>query len=302
MGNSNMDINKIISQALSVKPDNITNITLLKKGMTNRSFLFSIDEKRYIIRFPGSGTEMLINRQEEYNVYQCIRSLNICDNVVYMEPETGIKITEFFENARTCNAGRLPDVKQCMEQLRSFHNANFQVPHTFDLFRQIEFYESLWNGKPSFYADYSNTKHRIFELKSFVEKHRTQNCLSHIDAVCDNFLFIKDSSGQEQIRLIDWEYAGMQDPHVDIAMFAIYAYYNRKQVDDLINLYFCNKCPKDTRIKIYCYIAICGLLWSNWCEYKKSLGATFDNYAQKQYQYAKDYYKIVQEELDSCTR
>lgn len=111
------------------------------------------------------------------------------------------------------------------------------------------------------------------------------------------FLFIDSEDGSEDIRLIDWEYAGMQDPHVDIAMFCIYAMYDRKQIDKLINAYFTEGCPKEIRIKIYCYIAACGLLWSNWCEYKRNLGIDFGEYSLRQYRYAKDYYNVVQDEL-----
>ena len=39
------------------------------------------------------------------------------------------------------------------------------------------------------------------------------------------------------------------------------------------------------------------LLWSNWCEYKKSLGVEFGEYSLRQYRYAKEYYRIVKEEL-----
>ena len=46
------------------------------------------------------------------------------------------------------------------------------------------------------------------------------------------------------------------------------------------------------------FIAACGLLWSNWCEYKRSLGVEFGEYSLRQYRYAKDYYKIVMEELN----
>ena len=89
----------------------------------------------------------------------------------------------------------------------------------------------------------------------------------------------------------------MQDVHVDIAMFAIYAMYDRKQIDELIIIYFEGKVEPKVRIKIYCYIAICGLLWSNWCEYKRICGVEFGEYSLKQYRYAKEFYKIVQEEL-----
>jgi len=91
----------------------------------------------------------------------------------------------------------------------------------------------------------------------------------------------------------------MQDPHVDIAMFCIYAMYNKEQVDLLIDQYFNKDCKPEIRIKIYCYIAACGLLWSNWCEYKQELGIEFGEYSLRQYRYAKEYYKIVQSKLHS---
>ena len=161
----------------------------------------------------------------------------------------------------------------------------------------FNFYENLWNGKPSIYRDYQKTKDNVLSLKSYIDAHIAKKVLTHIDAVPDNFLFVTDDQGQEDIRLIDWEYAGMQDPHVDIAMFAIYSLYNKRQVDRLIAAYFTEGCDDATRIKIYCYIAACGLLWSNWCEYKRNLGVEFGEYSLRQYRYAKEYYRIVQDEL-----
>ena len=63
------------------------------------------------------------------------------------------------------------------------------------------------------------------------------------------------------------------------------------------DIYFEGGVPKNTKIKIYAYIACCGLLWSNWCEYKLDFGVEFGEYSLKQYRYAKDYYKIVKELL-----
>ena len=51
----------------------IHNIHTLKKGMTNRSFSFKCNDKRYIMRIPGEGTDKLIDRKEEYDVYQQVR-------------------------------------------------------------------------------------------------------------------------------------------------------------------------------------------------------------------------------------
>ena len=133
-------------------------------------------------------------------------------------------------------------------------------------------------------------------LIPFVEAHRDVICLTHIDAVPDNFLFhVRD--GKEELQLTDWEYAGMQDPHVDLAMFSIYSGYDKEEADHLIDLYFDGACDETTRTKIYCYIAMCGLLWSNWCEYKKQMGVEFGDYALSQYRYAKDFYELAKERI-----
>ena len=182
-----------------------------------------------------------------------------------------------------------------MNLLKKFHDKNLKVKHQFDVFEKIEFYENL-RGPESLYKDYSKTKEKIITLKKLIDQFPKEWKLCHIDANCDNFLFYKDN-GKEKLKLIDWEYAAMQDPHLDIAMFCIYSMYDRKQVDHLIDIYFNHECDKQIRIKIYCYISICGLLWSNWCEYKHTLGVEFGEYALAQYAFAKDYYDIVVEEM-----
>lgn len=300
------DAIQVICEALGAQQDEVTNITVLKKGMTNRSFLFSCKDKKYIMRIPGEGTDQLINRRQEAAVYQTIAGRKICDEIAYINPENGYKITEYLDGARVCDAEKEEDLQKCMKKLREFHGQKLKVDHSFDLFGQMEYYESLWEGTPSAYKDYEKTKAHVLQLKDYIEANAGEWVLTHIDAVPDNFLFVEEN-GKEEIRLIDWEYAGMQDPHVDIAMFCIYSLYKKEQVDHLIDLYFEGSCDDKTRIKIYCYIAVCGLLWSNWCEYKRKLGVEFGEYSLRQYRYAKDYYKIVQQELgeegkETCTK
>lgn len=288
----NSELLNIIAKSLACELKDITEIEPLKKGMTNRSFRFRCGEKRYIMRVPGEGTDKMINRSQEYAVYQVIGPKGICDPVCYMSKETGYKITEFLEGARNCDADSEEDVKACMHYLRTVHDQKLRVDHVFDLFEQIEKYEQYRNGEKSIYRDYEKTKEKMYELKFYVDQQEKEYTLTHIDAVPDNFLFVND-----RIYLIDWEYSGMQDPHVDIAMFAIYAMYDKKQIDKLIDLYFIEGCREEIRTKIYCYIAICGFLWSNWCEYKRICGVEFGEYSLKQYRYAKEFYKYAKERM-----
>lgn len=290
----NSDILALIENVLNCKAEEIVEIRALKKGMTNRSFQFSCRGKRYIARIPGEGTGKMINREQEYDVYQALKGKEIADPVCYISPENGYKITEFVD-ARTCDPDSDEDVARAMKYLRAFHECRLEVKHSFDLYGQMEYYESLWNGEKSVFKDYPKVKEQIYELKTYIEQQPKEIALTHIDANHDNFLFT-----EEKTYLIDWEYAGMQDIHVDIAMFAIYAMYDRERIDWLIDLYFEGNCTDAVRTKIYCYIAVCGLLWSNWCEYKRMMGVEFGEYSLKQYRYAKEFYRLAKERMEDA--
>ncbi len=296
-GSLQADALRCIAQVFGIGLDEIREISVLKKGMTNRSFLFTVRDEQYIMRIPGEGTDRLISRVQEADVYAAIRGKGLCDDPVFLDPESGYKITRYLPGARVCDDHSEEDLARCMRKLRTFHEMKLQVGHEFDLFGQIEFYESLWPAGKSVYRDYEQTKAAVFEMKPWLDAQEKNRCLTHIDAVCDNFLFCTPpGEREERLQLVDWEYAGMQDPHVDLAMFAVYAFYGRAELDHLIDMYFEGCCPDAVRVKIYGFVAVCGLLWSNWCEYKSSLGVEFGEYSLRQYRYAKDFCRLVQQE------
>lgn len=282
-----------IHRALGAERDSIQNVMATQAGMTNRSFRFTCNGNTYILRVPGEGTDKLINRRQEAAVYEALGGDVISDEVLAIDPETGYKLTRFWSNTHNCDPDNPQEVRQCMELLRQFHQKGFQVPHGFNLYQEIAFYETLRNG-PSVHPDYDEVRLRCFAMRPFIRSQKRELVLSHIDAVPDNFLFVRQE-GREVLHLIDWEYAGMHDPHVDIAMFAIYAGYDREQIDQLVDWYFDGRCDDDTRLKVYCYVALGGLLWSNWCEYKKALGVDFGGYAMMQYRYAAEYSRLFVE-------
>lgn len=278
----------LIAKAMGRNETDVRNMRPLKKGMTNLSYIFALDSREYILRIPGEGTGRIIDRQREFYVYEVLRDKGISENVVYFSAEDGCKISEYWGDARQCNPADISDVRACMRFLRGFHDKKLSAGYDVDIFERIEFYESLRECRPSRFTDYQSTKEKIFRLEEKIRGLPRGWSLTHMDAVPDNFLFIGD-----EIRLIDWEYAAMQDPHVDIAMFALHSMYEREQVEELIGCYFAEGCPDAIRVKLYCYIAACGLLCSNWCEYKRMCGAEFGGYSERQYKYAKEYYEIA---------
>ena len=73
-----------------------------------------------------------------------------------------------------------------------------------------------------------------------------------------------------------------------------YILYEAEQMESLFSAYFPEGISSKIRCKLYAYVAACGLLWSNWCEYKMDLGVDFGEYSLRQYAYAREYGKMAE--------
>lgn len=281
---------QLVSQVFHVPESEISKIRCLKSGMTNQSFLFSVRGNSYICRIPGPGTEFLINRQEEEAAYRAVTSLGITEHLLYFDGKTGYKIAEYYEGARNANPKSRADMAACMAMLRRLHNSGVTVPHQFRLRERIDFYERICRGRESMlFEDYPEVRAHMNRLLDCLDTLDRPRCLAHIDSVADNFLFLPDGS----LRLIDWEYAGMYDPLIDISMCSIYSYYTEEELDNLLTLYLERQPSSEERFVVYAYAALGGFLWTLWAVFKSMEGREFGDYTIVMYHYAKQYYKKI---------
>ena len=283
---------ELVSDVLHIPESAITDIRCLKSGMTNKSFLFRAKDRSYICRIPGPGTDHLINRKQEKEVYDAVKALGLTEHVIYMNGITGYKISEYYEGARNGDPHNWDDVARCMDLVKKLHASFIRVGHSFDIRERIEFYENLCEGyERRLFEDYGDVKRNMISLMNRLDQMKRPKVLSHIDSVCDNFLFLPDGS----IKLIDWEYAGMCDPLIDVSMCAIYSYYNEEEVEKLIRVYLGQEPSEEELLVYYSYIALGGFLWCLWAVYKSSLGEEFGDYTLVMYRYAKKYFKKIEE-------
>lgn len=281
---------QLIARVFNVKEEAIHNIRCLKSGMTNQSFLFELNGNHYICRIPGPGTEFLINRKEEEAVYRAVTPLGITEHILYFDGKTGYKIAQYYEGARNADAKDMKDVASCMEMLRKLHTSGVTVPHKFNIRERIEFYERICRGNEEMlFEDYKTVRQWMNELMDKLDTLNRPCCLSHIDSVADNFLFLPDGS----IKLIDWEYAGMCDPLIDIAMCSIYSYYSEDELDAILNIYLGHEPSDEERLVTYSYSALGGFLWALWAVFKSMEGREFGDYTIVMYRYAKTYYRKI---------
>jgi thiamine kinase-like enzyme len=287
---------KMIANVFGIKEKEIIDIKSIKSGMTNSTFKFKIRNNEYLFRVPGEGTEKLINRKNEKVVYDIIQSLNIADEIIYFDDETGCKIAKYHPEAVNTHAANGEDVIKSMNLLRDFHSINIVTDFSFDIAAEIQKYILLGEERNSirfsdYLETYTNMKYIITSLNNF----EISKTLCHIDCNPDNFIKISN----EKIKLIDWEYAGMADPLLDVAMYAIYSYYSKERADELLRIYFQRE-PDNTEImRLYAYMSLGGYLWALWTEYKQSFGVEFGEYGMKMYRYAKDYYFYFKERYEA---
>jgi len=262
--------------------------------MTNRLMRFSVDDNPYLLRVPGEGSNELTNRAQEAAVYNALAEKGIAEEIVYISPKDGYKISIYLENARMCDPRSLSDVTACMKHLQKLHQMKLEVPHEFNIMEKIERYEGLRGGESSF-GDYDEVRRNVTDLLATLDCTAGEYTLCHADPVHDNFLFVGG-----RLYLIDWEYAGMSEAHADVAMFCLYADFSKEEVDHAIDIYFGGQAQPIDRFKVYTYAAAAGFLWTVWCEYKEKVGVSYSEYAMRQYRYAKRFYKHAIRLADTC--
>ena len=285
---------KTIEKVFNVKEDEIVNIKNLKAGMTNRSFAFSVSGKSYIFRLPGEGTDRLINRKQEREVYTAIKDLGVSDEVIYFDENTGNKISLFYSGARNTNARSREDLEVSMEAMRRIHRSGVRTAHSFNIAGEISRYLTLCNERNAVrFTDNEETCEKMKRLIELAKKMNIPEVLCHVDSNPDNIIRLADGS----VKVIDWEYAGMGDPVMDIAMYSIYSYYTKAEMDELLKIYLQRQPDENETTRLYIYAALGGYLWAIWTEYKQSFGVEFGDYGMKMYRYAKEFYIHLQKEV-----
>ena len=64
--------------------------------------------------------------------------------------------------------------------------------------------------------------------------------------------------------IVDWEYAGMNDPMWDLGDLSVEGQFDQGQDDALLAAYFDGPVPAPDRARMVIYKAMCDLLWTLW--------------------------------------
>ncbi len=283
-------INNCICEVFNCKPEDITELIPLQKGLSNSVLSFLYNGGKYVFRFRGLGSEILIDRGRESIIQRQIEDAGVDTSLVAMSVRYGWRISRFI-NTRTFHYHDVNDMVRGILQLRKLHAVKPKVRWEFDI---REKWESIRDMTPDDkygenfiqFPEFNVIKERIYKLYDLAIMDGIKKCLTHGDCRDENFLI-----NDKEIHLIDWEYAGFGDPGFDIGSYVCGGDHSEEEVDRILFTYFGRKPSLKEQRHFYAYIAITGFFYMHWTMYKESQGQVIGYLKPLWYYYAKEYSK-----------
>lgn len=257
-------------------------------GLTNFNYKVDLPGESFVVRYPGNGTEGLINRYEEYLSTKLTNEISIDAENIYFDPSTGIKVSRYIEDAVTLNSNTIKEpenMKLIAELFHKLHNCNKSIPVIFDVFEKIVEYEKLLQSESVdyFWEDYKEVKEEIYSLENLYKSFGVRSVMCHNDPLCENFV-----RGKDRMYLVDWEYAGMNDPMWDLADVFIEGNFSEDQEALFNEFYFKGKPSYQEEQRILMNKVFLDFLWSLWGKQRYACGEDLLEYANERYKRTKE--------------
>jgi thiamine kinase-like enzyme len=214
-------------------PGRSCRVAALSGGITNHNFRVDVDGGSFVLRMGGADTHLLgIDRRVEREANTRAAEVGVGPAVErFVEPE-GWLVTRFIDGRPiTVEEMRRPEtISRVAAVLRRFHSAA-PIGGRFDAHSVVEEYrrEAMVRGVeiPSAYAPADAVSQRIRATRGVQP---LMPC--HNDLLNANFL------DDGEIRIVDWEYAGMGDRFFDLANLSVNHEFGLEEDRSLLQAYF----------------------------------------------------------------
>ncbi|MGR3662495.1 MAG: phosphotransferase [Paracoccaceae bacterium] len=229
-------------------------------GLTN--LVYRVGD--YCLRMPGLGTEEYINRADEKIATHAAVQAGVSPDVLYVDTATGIMVTRFIGDGVTLTPAlfstREGAVTRAGRALAKLHGSGVMFPAKFDLFAMIDGYLSVLSSKGvTLPKGYHDVMAEAVQVRAELAKHPAQAVACHCDPLCENFV---DTGSR--VWIIDWEYAGMNDPMWDLGDLSVEGGFTDQQDEALLNAYFGGEPDAAHRGRMVMYKAMSDLFWTLW--------------------------------------
>ncbi len=234
---------------------------LLSGGLTNTNYRVEVNGTPYFVRVPGAKTELLaVDRQNEYFNSRAAAETGVGPKVLYHLPEYDVMVLEFIPGETMSNeklqAKGMP--ARIAQSLKMLH-CGPRFLTDFNMFRLTEFYLRICRQQgvtiPPRYPDRMLMVNRI-EAALEVNPLPTVPCNN--DLLAENYI-----DDGKNLRLIDYEYSGNNDPCFELGNTCQELKYDERRISELCAAYFGEASPAMlARMKLNMIMSDVG--WALW--------------------------------------
>lgn len=274
MDNVSDKVNRRICSILGCGPDEIGDIEILQKGLTNILFTFVVRGKKYIFRYPGDFSEAFIHRDREVRAQRLAARAGVDTTYVYID-EDGCKMSEFREGCKDLSGVYYKDLGFMCElarKIRAMHDESEGMEDWRDFFNDpMESADDLMRMasqmKGNLFARFAADRERVGRLFAYAERDGVPKRMCHNDINADNVL-VTDTT----FDIIDWEFAGFNDPAYDFGRVIGGYEPDDSDVREIVSAYLGRECTDLELLHWLAYAAIHNWYYFCWALYVESIG------------------------------
>ena len=225
----------------------------LHKGLTNDNYLITVDHQRFVLRVPRSDAAQIVNFIHEAKALELAKQAGLDVNTLYYDEKTGIKLTQYVDDLLTYNEYQGSDkLRRTALLMRRLHDLKTPIGYDFDpISRYLQY--RMYVKKPLIGEDQAT---RIIEG---VKNLTYVPTLCHNDWVPGNIGF-----SQHKDYLLDYEYAGDNDPFFDVMSFITENDLSPSDRQIFLDAYFQHPLSLDEQARLNVYEDFHNLLWCTW--------------------------------------
>lgn len=275
LGNVSGLINQKICDVIGCNEEEISDINILEKGLTNILFTFIVRGERYIFRYPGDSSQFFIYRKNECIAQKLAAKAHVDDTYVYID-ETGIKISKFRENCHNLHGVYYEDVelmKAVARKIKAFHDVGYDLPdwEAYDynpIYECERLFKEASKTKGDLFKIFENEWEIMRRLQKYADMDGFKHTMCHNDINIDNIL-LTDTT----LDIIDWEFAGYNDPGYDFGRVIAGLDYevDEPKIIDILEAYFGRPATEKEHLHWMAYAAIHNWYYVGWALYKESI-------------------------------
>jgi thiamine kinase-like enzyme len=216
----------------------------LSGGITNHNFRVTLGGEDYVVRVHGRDTELLgIDRAAERLASGVAADLGIAPELVAAHEDC--LVTRYVRcdalGPREVGEG----VGELARALRAFHRSGASLPARFWVPDLLERYAAQVRGRgvklPDAYGRATAAVAGIAAVMALEDP-----CPCHNDLLPGNIIRARGDDGDEQLLIVDWEYAGMGHPCFDLGNLSVNNDFDEADDERLLRAYH-GEPPSDAR-------------------------------------------------------